>query len=65
LKDASQSVETGGKAFNNVASVAETSNNVLTEIPPAKETTDVNGFEVFMSQVRMGFIIVHFVLASR
>ncbi|OAP01873.1 hypothetical protein AXX17_AT3G52980 [Arabidopsis thaliana] len=46
-------IETGGKAFNNVASVAETSNNVLTEIPPAKETTDVNGFEVFMSQTKL------------
>ncbi|AEE79781.1 putative protein [Arabidopsis thaliana] len=51
--DSARDTKTGGKAFNNVASVAETSNNVLTEIPPAKETTDVNGFEVFMSQTKL------------
>ncbi|CAA0387216.1 unnamed protein product [Arabidopsis thaliana] len=51
--DSARDTKTGGKAFNNVASVAETSNNVLTEIPPAKETTDVNGFEVFTSQTKL------------
>ncbi|CAL9245918.1 unnamed protein product [Arabidopsis halleri] len=45
-----ETVDKGGKGFNNVASFAETSNNVLTEIQPAKETMDVNGFEVFSSQ---------------
>ncbi|XP_009104142.1 MATH domain and coiled-coil domain-containing protein At3g58410 isoform X2 [Brassica rapa] len=40
-------VENGGKEFNNVASVPETANNLLTEIQPA----NVNGFDVYSSQV--------------
>ncbi|CAF2173154.1 unnamed protein product [Brassica napus] len=39
-------VENGGKEFNNVASVPETANNLLTEIQPA----NVNGFDVYSSQ---------------
>ncbi|KAJ4885040.1 hypothetical protein Rs2_35133 [Raphanus sativus] len=53
LKDASQTVENGGggRGLNNVVSVTETCNNVFKEIQPVKETKDVNGFQVFSSQV--------------
>ncbi|CAD5326179.1 unnamed protein product [Arabidopsis thaliana] len=42
--------EASSLVWTDSARDTKTSNNVLTEIPPAKETTDVNGFEVFMSQ---------------
>lgn len=59
LKDASQTLENGGKEFNNVASVPETANNLIREIQPAEETMDVNGFDVFSSQVITGFILFY------
>ncbi|WZZ66579.1 hypothetical protein YC2023_077949 [Brassica napus] len=53
LEAASQTVENGGgrRGFNNVISVTEICNNVVKEIQPVKETMNVNGFEVFSSQV--------------
>ncbi|KAL1225758.1 MATH domain and coiled-coil domain-containing protein [Cardamine amara subsp. amara] len=52
MVDTSQTVENGATGCNNMASVTETSNNLLKETQPAKETTDVNGFQVFSSQVQ-------------
>ncbi|KAL1201591.1 MATH domain and coiled-coil domain-containing protein [Cardamine amara subsp. amara] len=46
-----ETVENGGRGLDTVSSVTGTSGNVLMEIQPVKETMDVNGFEVFSSQV--------------
>ncbi|XP_010516486.2 PREDICTED: MATH domain and coiled-coil domain-containing protein At3g58440-like [Camelina sativa] len=49
LEDASQTAENGCRGLT-MASVTGTSDNMLTETRPVKETMDVNGFEVFSSQ---------------
>ncbi|CAH8360761.1 unnamed protein product [Eruca vesicaria subsp. sativa] len=51
--DSARNENSGGRGFNNVVSVTETGSSVLKEIQPVKETTDVNGFEVFSSQVEL------------
>ncbi|CAL9245923.1 unnamed protein product [Arabidopsis halleri] len=51
MEDASKTVENGDTECTNVASVTEASNDLLKEIQPVKETMDVNGFQVFPSQV--------------
>ncbi|XP_010504792.1 PREDICTED: MATH domain and coiled-coil domain-containing protein At3g58440-like isoform X1 [Camelina sativa] len=50
LEDASQTADNGGRGLT-MASVTGTSDNMLTETRPVKETMDVNGFGVFSSQV--------------
>ncbi|XP_019084934.1 PREDICTED: MATH domain and coiled-coil domain-containing protein At3g58440-like [Camelina sativa] len=50
LEDASQTAENGGRGLT-MASVTGTSDNMLTETQPVKKTMDINGFEVFSSQV--------------
>ncbi|CAN6930684.1 unnamed protein product [Brassica oleracea] len=51
FEDASQGVEDGDKQCSKVASVTEASNDFPEEVQPVRETKDVNGFQVFPSQV--------------
>lgn len=53
MLDTSKTVENGGTGCNNKAPIFDTwINDFLKEILPAKETMDVNGFQVLTSQVR-------------
>ena len=53
FEHASQRADDGNMKCNKVVSVTEASNDFSEEVQPVEETKDVNGFQVFSSQVRM------------